>query len=195
MNRDKAKEVERKPRARKTPAADEAADCISWLLSQLPEKVKGLHPWHKRIVLMTTRQKRLNKDVRDEAEVRLFNKTLPKITEDGLKALETFYRPGKPKTFHELLSRRRNSPAVFMRNYIDQEDLAFQYVKKLKKTPTDIPVATELPEPTNWRERVPGNLGRVTWHQFCRDNYTMAKGLQDPLKDYAAEFEAGLKID
>lgn len=161
------------------PLAIKAADLIKELSKAVPKKQRGeLHPYHKAIVLLF--QNRLNKPHRDNNEVRAFREIQSLITPNDLENLKRFYKQPTPKSFHQLLSRRKNAPITLMRSYIDQAELAARWCKQ-NPLPPD-PQKTSIPEPENWQQHAPGNLGNMSWHLVCRQYPDIAKGISEAVK-------------
>lgn len=184
MTRKEAIQIRDKCTENGGPLAKRASAAITWLLKFCPEpQASGLHPYHKRIVLLF--QKRLNKDRRDDAEVRAFKKIQDHITEEDFAALERFYRAPKPRDFDELLSPRRTKAIILIRNYQDELARAQKWCEEnhecQKKT------SQTLPEPEGWEEHAPGNLGKLSWHELCRPHQypEIAKELHDKLNGLA----------
>ena len=170
---DRAKAVRSKLKKNGGPLATEAADVIGKLLKEIPEPTTGkLHAWHRRIVLMF--HPTFKKDTRDSAEIRLFIKTLPLMTEEGLRACEYWRAKPEPKGFDKHLSPRKSTPSIFMRNYEDQEAFALEYCAKF---PAARPKKAGIPELQGWQDIAPGNLGNRSWDQVCKQYPDIAKDI------------------
>jgi hypothetical protein len=163
--------------------ATAAADCIEDLLSQLPTpKERGkLDPRHEAIVLLF--QGRLNKPVRDKKETAVFNTIKHMVTEEDMNNCQRFLSQPEPKGFHKLLSARKKTPITFMRDYVNQTDLATEWCRL--NPPAPDPHATKFPEPKGWQAHAPGNLGERSWTLVCKQYPDIAEGLHGQLKPEA----------
>ena len=162
------------------PLALRAASIIKELLKSAPKQPRGeLHPYHKAIVLLF--QNRLNKPHRDQNEVRVFKSIKKLINQEELENLKRFYKQKAPKSYHPLLSRRKNSPITFMRSYVDQVFLAEKWCKE--NPPPPDPQKTSIPETENWQQHAPGNLGNMSWYLVCREYPDIAKDISEAVKN------------
>lgn len=161
------------------PLALRAATLIRQLSKPSPNKKPGeIHPHHKAIVLLF--QTRLNKTVRDHNEIRAFKLIKNIIEPHELENLKQFYKPKTPKSYHPLLSRRKNSPITLMRSYVDQVFLAEKWCSENKPKPSKN--ILEIPEPDDWQTRAPGNLGNRSWSLVCSQYPDIAKEISESIK-------------
>lgn len=174
MNREQATQIRSRLVKNGGPLAREAAECISWLLKQVPEKERGeIHPDHAFIVLLF--QRRLNKPYRDANEVRAFRSIQALITEEDKQRLKRFYRQPQPKDYDKLLSQRKGSPITLMRSYVKQVEFAEEWCRLHPEQRKN----NHPPEPAGWQQRAPGNLGERSWHFVCQQYPDIARQLSD----------------
>lgn len=174
MNREQAAQIRSRLVKNGGPLAREAAECIGWLLKQLPEKERGrIHPDHEFIVLLF--QKRLNKPCRDANEVRAFRSILAPITAEDKQNLKRFYAQPKPKVYDKLLSQRKESPIALMRSLVKQVEFAEEWCRLNPET-----IKNNHPsEPEGWQTRAPGNLGQRSWRFVCQQYPDIAQELSN----------------
>lgn len=166
------------------PLATEAAILIKDLIKEIPKKEKGeLHPYHRRIILLT--QKRINKLPRDKKETRAFNNILSQIDEEDLIDLEYLYSQPENKKFHKQLSCRKTQPIFIINNFRTQADIAKAFRIENKSR---FETKHKIPEPVNWQQRAPGNLGSFSWELICKQYPDISESLKDPLKDLSKAF-------
>lgn len=172
------REIVTKLRQNGGPLAIAAADCIEKLLKQAPDpKPRGLiDPRHKAIVLLF--QTRLNKPLRDRKEHTVFAQIKHMVTDEDLENCRRWFRAPEPKGFDKLLSPRKKTPVTFMRDYVNQTDLAAEWCRR---NPPSRATEPELPEPEGWQAQAPGRLGEYSWPLLCKQYPDIAHDLHSQL--------------
>jgi len=180
MQKNEAQEVIQLLKKNGGPLAKRAAALILQLLKETtPAKPSaGIHPDHEAIVLLF--QRRLNKPQRDAKETRVFRDISHLVTAQDLKNLKRLYKQPQSKGFHQILSRRKNSPTTLMRAYIEQADLAAQWSNV--NPPAPDPKSTKYPEIKGWQSKAPGRLSERSWPLVCSQYPEIAKKISETMQ-------------
>ena len=156
-----------------------ACDALEFLISGkwVKDEFKGLHPYHKELILMINKSIRSHE--RKKPEINAFKKIKKLIKEDDLLVLKEFYALPKSKECDETWNRK-TTPTILMNSYVEQLEKAYDYLER-KNQQVFALHQDVLPEPKDWKERVVGNLVLFDWIYLCKNWPEEAKKLQNPI--------------
>ena len=117
---------------------------------------------------------------RDKAEVRAWENAKSMITSEDVEIVERFYRLKKSPN-QDFTWNRKSGVAALLNQWTSQ----VEYAKSMKAKPSNspawppMPKKLELPEPDDWKNRVPEHIAERGWEYLCTNDQDLARRLSE----------------